>query len=259
MFESAQPEIAWVVARKHPNARTLRGHGAIAGSLLGRLRRGRDYPPTGKPSSTDPNHVFPANDTSHTWPLDPYHRTMARPISETPDAFDVYHAFGATMGMVQGFERSLAALVLLFGPSPRTRQLKNAEAVTAVLERTFARSMRAYQRASASELRKKLPEGFDPELMAEIESLTEWRDRLAHSYLIEKLNLGEGPNRFQLGTADELVRVGIAFRAAWSRLNEEIRAEIEALPGTDVPDWLRQFLASLAGPIVFGEQRTPPA
>jgi hypothetical protein len=179
---------------------------------------------------------------------------MARPISETPDAFDVFHAYGVTMCMVQGFEQALATLVLLFGRNRATGQLKSPEA----FRRTLARSMEAYERAPAGELRKNLPEQFDPELMGEIESLIEWRERLSHRYLMEKLNLGDRLDRFQPGTADELVRVGIAFRTTWSRLNEEIGSRTEALPEADAPDWLRRFVAGLAGPSIFGERMAVP-
>jgi hypothetical protein len=179
---------------------------------------------------------------------------MARPISETPDAFDVFHAYGLTMGMVQGFEHALAMLVVLFGRSRATRRLKSPEA----LRRAVAKSMEAYQRAPAAELRKHLPEQFDPELMGEIEGLIEWRERLSNRYLMEKLDLGDGPNRFQPGTADELVRVGIAFRTGWGQLNGEVGFRTEALPEADAPDWLRRFVADLADPGVFGERTAVP-
>jgi len=178
---------------------------------------------------------------------------MARPISDTPDAFDVFHAYGVTMCMAQGFEYALATLVELFGRNRATRQLKSAEA----FRRTVARSMEAYQRSPA-ELRKHLPEQFDPELMGEIESLIEWRERLAHHYLIEKLNLGDSPERFQPGTADELVRVGIAFRTGWGQMNGEIGFRTEALPEADAPRWLRQFVADLVDPMIFGERAAVP-
>jgi|GEM_PF-5431252 hypothetical protein len=178
---------------------------------------------------------------------------MARPISETPDAFDVFHAYGVTMCMVQGFEHALATLAVLFGRNRATRQLKSPEAVRSAV----ARSAEAYQRAPA-ELRKNLPEQFDPELMGEIESLMEWRERLSHRYLMDNLDLGDSRDRFQPGTADELVRVGIAFRTAWGQMNGEIGFRTEALPEADAPAWLRGFVAGLPDPGIFGERMAVP-
>jgi len=178
---------------------------------------------------------------------------VALPISETPDAFDVFHAYGLTMCMAQGFEQALATLVLLFGRDRATRRPESPEALSSAV----ARSMEAFERAPA-QLRKNLPEQFDPELMGEIEGLIEWRERLSLRYLIERLDLGDRPERFQPGTADELVRVGIAFRTAWGQLNGEIVFRTEDLPEADAPRWLREFVAGLADPAMFGERTGLP-
>ena len=68
---------------------------------------------------------------------------MALPISETPDAFDVFHAYGLTMCMAQGFEQALATLVLLFGRDRATRRPESPEALSSAV----ARSMEAFERA----------------------------------------------------------------------------------------------------------------
>ncbi len=175
---------------------------------------------------------------------------MEQRATLNPDAAAVLFHYGATMLAVQNFERSLATLVLL--ARPRTRELKTPEAAA----RGLQRALHDYRRVSAAELRRKLPEDFDPELLPELEVMIDWRDRLADRYLMEKLDLDDGPGHFQPGTADELMAVGIGFQVVVAKLGEKITAAAAELPqDRGAADALGELIDRLARPVTLGEAR----
>ncbi len=182
--------------------------------------------------------------------------TVEQPATLDPDATAVLFHYGATMVAAQNFERSLATLVVILGRSPRTRELKTPEAAARALQR----ALHAYRRVSAAELRRKLPEDFDPELLPELEVMIDWRDRLADRYLMEKLALDDCPGHFQPGTADELMEVGIGFQVVVAKLGEKITAAAAELPkGRGAADALGELIDGLARPVTLGEGWTSPA
>ena len=183
---------------------------------------------------------------------------MGQPSELKPDVATVLFVYGETMLAVQNFERALATLVIILGRSRRTRELKTPEAVARALERELNRSIHGYQRASAAELRNKLPHDFDPELLPEIERMITWRDRLAHNYLLEKLVLAGGPTFFQPGTAAELMEVGIGFQVLVQTLSDRVNAAVAELPSAGAPDAFHELVRSLARPVKFGEPWKPP-
>jgi hypothetical protein len=108
---------------------------------------------------------------------------------------------------VQAFERVLAALTVTLDAKPwRTRPFKSPEHMRRYLRGLFSRCVHRFQKASASELRNMLPAGLDEQLLADIDALIKWRDRLAHRYLVEKMVLGTGEFRFKPGVVVELSR-----------------------------------------------------
>jgi hypothetical protein len=158
---------------------------------------------------------------------------------------------------VQVFERTLATLVLVLGRNRRTRELKTADAVTRALEKALKRAVHRYQRASPSELRSDLPDDFDSELLKEIQGMIGWRDRLAHRYLVEKLILEGGPNLFDPGTPEELMKLGTGFMTLIAKLQAELSTAVAELPKADAPEALTEFIKSLARPILRGEHWMP--
>lgn len=105
----------------------------------------------------------------------------------------VLGAYGATMLTVQAFERNLAVLVLALEAKPwKTKPFKNKEQFRAFLQKLISRQIDVFQRASAKALRNRLPQGFDEALLTEIETAIAWRDRLAHRYLVENAQAGNG-------------------------------------------------------------------
>ena len=101
-------------------------------------------------------------------------------------------AYSGAMMQVQVFERNLAILVLAMEGKPgRTQPFKSPEQLRAHVSKLITRSMNTFQKATARQLRNRLPKDFDPELLAEIEPLIEWRDRLAHRYLYECMGVAD--------------------------------------------------------------------
>jgi hypothetical protein len=156
-------------------------------------------------------------------------------------------AYGSTMTQVQVFERTLALLVLALEAKPRTRRLKTPEHFHDYMRKLISRSFHVFQRASASELRNRLPADFDPGLRRQIDTLIERRDRLAHRYLVERLNLGvmAGP-RYKVEAFGELIELGKQFQAATGEILERALARLAELPKAgDVPGGFDEFMASL--------------
>jgi hypothetical protein len=151
---------------------------------------------------------------------------------------------------VQSFEQSLAVLSLSLEIEPRSDQTP-AQAIRR-LRKLLKRAVHRFQRASASELRKLLPEDFDPDLLPVIERLIESRDRLAHRYLLEKIV--DRPNhRFAIGTPAELAALGSEFVEVTKHLAAKYEAIIASWPKGDVAEEVREYLESLARPVMCGE------
>ncbi|HEV2974522.1 MAG TPA: hypothetical protein VGX69_05940 [Solirubrobacteraceae bacterium] len=169
--------------------------------------------------------------------------------------------YGATMLSVQAFERSLAALTLALGAKPwKTKPFKSPEHMHRYLGRLFSRIAHAFQKASAAELRKMLPAGLDPDLVAEIDGLIKWRGRLAHRYLIEKMVLGAGGLSFKPGVPVELLRVSQQFAATGKKVTDLLQSTIASWPQLeDTPPEVIAMFSSFARPLMFGEPWEPPA
>lgn len=152
------------------------------------------------------------------------------PGAESDEAGRVFYLYGAVMLAVQSFERNLATLALILNRSHRMRQLRTREEIARALQRTMNRSLDAYQRSSAKALRNKLPDDFDVELLLEIEGMLEWRDRLAHRYLLETLVDVHAAHEFQPGTAEELMKLGAGFLTLAEKLRERLVVAVAELP-----------------------------
>jgi hypothetical protein len=88
----------------------------------------------------------------------------------------VLSLYGSTMMGAQAFEQTLAALSIALDIAAHPKP--PSQTTAAFYRRTakaMARAGHRFQRASASELRKLLPENFDPELMRDIEIMVKWR------------------------------------------------------------------------------------
>lgn len=165
-------------------------------------------------------------------------------------------AYGAAMMQVQVFERNLALLVLALESKPgRTRPFKSQEHLREYMSKLIARSINVFHKASARQLRNRLPEDFDPELFAEIETLIAWRDRLAHRYLLEHMRLGAGPGpRLKPEAFGELLDLSKHFQATALKLNERMLARLAEFPESDAPDGVRDVFVGLARAMMLGEE-----
>jgi len=166
-------------------------------------------------------------------------------------------AYSGAMMQVQVFERNLAILVLAMEAKPgRTQPFKSPEQFGARVGRLVTRSMNTFQKATARQLRNRLPKDFDPELLAEIEPLIEWRDRLAHRYLYERMGIassGSGP-RLNAEAFGELLDVSKHFQTTAAKLHERMLARLAEFPTADVPEGVRDVFAALGRTMLLGEE-----
>ena len=179
-----------------------------------------------------------------------------------PAAVDmgVMLAYGATMMQVQVFERNLAVLILVLESKPwRTRPFKSQQHFRAYISKLITRSINTLHKASARQLRNRLPEDFDPELLAEIEPLIAWRDRLAHRYLLEQMRLGAGPGpSLKPDGFGELLELSQFFQATALKLNERMLARLAEFPESDTPDGVQDVFLGLARAMMLGEEFNVP-
>jgi hypothetical protein len=169
-------------------------------------------------------------------------------------------AYGAAMMQVQVFERNLALLILALESKPgRTRPFKSQEHFRAYMSKLITRSINTFHKASARQLRNRLPEDFDSELLAEIEPLIAWRDRLAHRYLLEHMRLGSGPGpRLNSEAFGELLDLSKHFQATALKLHERMLARLAELPESDAPDGVQDVFLGLARAMMLGEEFKVP-
>jgi hypothetical protein len=181
-----------------------------------------------------------------------------RPGASTPDdATGVFYLYGVTMHAVQSFERNLATLAVLLTRKRRNKPLTTQRATRAV-QQAMDRSLDALQRSSAKALLNKLPRDFDPDLRDEIGRMIEWRDRLAHRYLVERIvHDTTRPHRFQPGTAEELMRLGKDFATLAGKLKVRLDAAVAELPEADSPEGFREFIEGWVQAAMSGEPWEP--
>jgi hypothetical protein len=168
----------------------------------------------------------------------------------------VFECYGRTMLTVQVFEQALATVVVAFKVKEKPTKHSTKRQFERGLKRRLREYTHAFQKASASELRKMLPEGFDPQLTAEIEQLVDKRDALAHRYLNARLAHDRKPAEgvFKRGTLDQLIELAVDFAAITQKLTEVRTALAVSLPKDENrPDWLRDFYAELAPRVMFGK------
>lgn len=179
-----------------------------------------------------------------------------------PAAVDmgVMLAYSAAMMQVQVFERNLAVLVLALESKPgRTRPFKSEEHFRAYMSKLITRSINVFHKASARQLRNRLPEDFDSELLAEIEPLIAWRDRLAHRYLLEHMRLGSGPGaRLNSDAFGELLDLSKHFQATALKLHQRMLARLAEFPESEAPDGVQDVFLGLARAMMLGEEFNVP-
>jgi hypothetical protein len=158
---------------------------------------------------------------------------------------------------VQVFEQALAriSLVLDAGLSSR-RRFKTAEQADVHFQKTLQQVLHRHQRASASELRKMLPDDFDQELKSEIDALIKWRDLLAHRYLVWRIGGNCGGSDWS--SIEELLTVAKDFVAVTRRLQDAFDIASAGWPECETSSAVREFTANLTQPIMFGNPGEHP-
>jgi hypothetical protein len=182
--------------------------------------------------------------------------------------YAVMAQYGNTMLNVQSFEQALAALVAVVENAATVRAAResgNARLSWDKLERRLRRSARRithlFQVASARELRNELEGKVDGELLEEITPLVEWRNFLAHSYLMARLvTPGRTKLNPQQAHLDELAELATAFNAAVQHIYGAVQAIVSSLsppivePGEeDAAEAFRAGLVTLVRQLVLAQ------
>jgi hypothetical protein len=172
----------------------------------------------------------------------------------------VLSEYGRVMQGVQAFEQTLAVLILTLEIRPgQTRTYDTPAAFQRHLRRLLKRYTHIFQRASASELRRELPDDFDEGLAADIERAVKWRDVLAHRFLLERVapdgNGAEG--MFRRGTLAKLGGLAKDYHTLNARLLAAQQASVSSRRKGDGPEWMRDLFAELARPVMYGEPMRP--
>jgi hypothetical protein len=179
-----------------------------------------------------------------------------------PAAVDmgVMLAYGAAMMQVQVFERNLAVLILALESKPgRTRPFKSQEHFREYMSKLITRSINTFRKASARQLRNRLPGDFDADLLAEIELLIAWRDRLAHRYLLEHMRLGTDPGpRLKPEAFGELLDLSKHFQGTALKLHQRMLDRLAEFPESDAPEGVQDVFLDLARAMMLGEEFNAP-
>ena len=158
--------------------------------------------------------------------------------------------YGVTMDAAQFLEYRLAVLYGLIELRTLTRRQKNPEKA---MERAFKRIQHAFQKASASELRRLLKEQVDDGMLDKVSPLIKLRDRLAHRYLREQYILSSPPYGQRM--YDELEAMNVAFRAAHDLVDAET-VKLGA-PGTGGDEQLLPGVEDLVRRLMYGDLQPP--
>lgn len=140
----------------------------------------------------------------------------------------VFAMYGAVMLQVQAFEQQLAALDLLVTAQPMTET--TPKGIQRRLEKQFVKIRHLVQKATPEAITRELSGRIDDGLLDEIKFLIQWRNRLAHSYLRQRLVTVPGEKiNASPDIAAELLDISIAFTSANDR--------IEAAKNAAMADW----------------------
>jgi hypothetical protein len=167
--------------------------------------------------------------------------------SERPDldasSYDVMAIYGALMLEVQLFEMNVAVLSLVAESDPERRS--NAS-LRRQLDAAHRKSRHTFRRGSLSASRDRLKGKIDDDLLAEVDELLAYRNRLAHRFLIERM-VAEGDPRFKGGTALEILEYARHFKATGRKVQKETERRTGVSPGAprDIETLLERFARSI--------------
>jgi hypothetical protein len=155
--------------------------------------------------------------------------------------------YGMAMQAAQLLEFKLAVLWNLIETDLTPRRPKNIERAF----RPIAKRVRhAFQRATASELRRNLEGKVDDELLGEVTRLIKIRDRLVHRYLHEQYVLP--PPALGNRMYRELQEITDAFNAVNALVDEETDRVRKATLPEDADDWL-PGIEQLTRTLMYGD------
>lgn len=158
--------------------------------------------------------------------------------------------YGITMDAAQFLEYKLAVLYGVIEMKALSRRRRNPDKT---MERAFKRVEHAFQKASASELRRLLEGKVDDGMLDKVAPLIKLRDRLAHRYLREQYMLSlplYGQRMYE-----ELEAMNVAFRDAHDLVDAETAKLVT--PGTGDDDELLPGVEDLVQRLMYGDLQPP--
>jgi hypothetical protein len=161
--------------------------------------------------------------------------------------------YGRAMLSVQLFETQVSCAAMLGSvkdPFSPPRRMNAQKLVKKVLKRAIHLNLKATSAEAKESAAKVLP----PHLMKEVNEAIEWRNRLVHRYLREKI-IGSENGEFAAGTYDELIKLTRAFDRVGKRLAEENERIGSSWPDdTPPPPHISKFLEDTAVTILRNGQ-----
>jgi hypothetical protein len=173
------------------------------------------------------------------------------PINQTDERMVLLTIYGWAMWAVQTFEYRLAGLTILRAPVKNPgRVLDTEQKVYSALQKQFAVYLHRFERASAKELQKLLPDDLSEALRSELDELVDARNDLAHRYLRRILDQTPSPDLPK--EAQALKALGERFVKAGDRLLELMEQSVGTRP-PNVSDAQFQALQRLGNAAALGE------
>jgi hypothetical protein len=158
--------------------------------------------------------------------------------------------YAVTMDAAQFLEYKLAVLYGMIELRALSRRQTNPEKA---MKQAFKRIQHAFQKASASELRRLLKGKVDDGMLDAVSPLIRLRDRLAHRYLREQYILSSLPYGQRM--YDELDAMNVAFRAAHNLVDAET-VKLGA-PGTGDDEELLPRVEDVVRRLMYGDLQPP--
>lgn len=156
--------------------------------------------------------------------------------------------YGAAMLQVQTFEATLANFVGVIEADAKVRDPAGQQpaSLERALRPVIKRSWHLLQRASASEMRRRVEGKIDEQLLTDISTMIGWRDFLAHRYLRVRLFPSGGSDPQPTPQiAAELLEIGQAFGELTKRVGAAATAVIAGWPKREAPVGVDEALARM--------------
>jgi hypothetical protein len=171
-------------------------------------------------------------------------------MASEPDSRDsVLRGYGEVMAVVQDWELALA--IVWWRTERKHKDRPSGDFDTAASQKEISRLEAAFLRKTAQEVREAVTPHLESNTADDLEGLIKARNRLAHSFLRERM---AADGDFQPGTHSELVALGNTFWDSYASIMQTI-ASFEDYQGPVPTHW--PALAERITERVFSGQKIP--